>query len=275
MMQRWWLVSGRLVVRGILRQVVVEIIFCQVDCIGVESFIDISHRKQRDDVIFQFHVNHEVILLAKQYPFTIHGQTPIPILSVCSSLRSSSKESDQELNRSTTVQKSRTSHFDGHTRARSSIPLIQLVRYLVSWLFDPAIRLLNLALFCHHHHHHRLRHDLLFAYIPYNLSLSPSLALHQPSRHPFLIKSYKSSATMSTPNLITITSPDQFRTTLSEDLNRVSVLNFWASWAAPCEGMNKVIEEASGKYKSVLFLQVRAVALWLKHYKTKLCYWRD
>lgn len=58
-------------------------------------------------------------------------------------------------------------------------------------------------------------------------------------------------------NLITINSPEEFREVLSRDLNKVSVLDFWATWAQPCEKMNQVVKEASEKYKNVLFLMVR------------------
>jgi thiol-disulfide isomerase/thioredoxin len=57
-------------------------------------------------------------------------------------------------------------------------------------------------------------------------------------------------------NLVEITSPDHFKQVLSEDLNRVSVLDFWASWAKPCEKMNEAVKEMSTKYKEVLFLMV-------------------
>lgn len=63
-----------------------------------------------------------------------------------------------------------------------------------------------------------------------------------------------SSHTMS--NLVEITSPEHFKQVLSEDLNRVSVLDFWASWAKPCEKMNEAVKEMSHKYSEVLFLMV-------------------
>lgn len=61
---------------------------------------------------------------------------------------------------------------------------------------------------------------------------------------------------MSSSNLLTINSPEQFKEVLSRDLNKVSVLDFWATWAQPCEKMNEVVKEASEKYKDVLFLMV-------------------
>jgi thiol-disulfide isomerase/thioredoxin len=57
-------------------------------------------------------------------------------------------------------------------------------------------------------------------------------------------------------NLITINSPEQFKEVLSKDLEKISVLDFWATWAQPCEKMNQVIKEASEKYRNVLFLMV-------------------
>ena len=54
-----------------------------------------------------------------------------------------------------------------------------------------------------------------------------------------------------------VKSPDHFKTLLSADLNRVSLVNFWAPWAAPCVQMNAVVEELSKKYPQALVLQVR------------------
>jgi thiol-disulfide isomerase/thioredoxin len=62
---------------------------------------------------------------------------------------------------------------------------------------------------------------------------------------------------MSAGNLITIDSPEHFKEVLSKDLNRVSCLNFWATWAEPCEVFNKEVESAAAKFPSVLFLHVR------------------
>lgn len=59
-------------------------------------------------------------------------------------------------------------------------------------------------------------------------------------------------------NLVTVTSPDHFTTLMSSDLNRVSLLNFWASWAEPCEQMNGVVRELAEKYPHVLCLMVRS-----------------
>ncbi|KDQ58969.1 hypothetical protein JAAARDRAFT_33697 [Jaapia argillacea MUCL 33604] len=64
---------------------------------------------------------------------------------------------------------------------------------------------------------------------------------------------------MATPsNLHEITSPTHFQELLSADLNRVSLLNFWAPWAAPCKEMNEVVRELAKKYPELLVLQVEA-----------------
>ncbi|KAK7043880.1 glutaredoxin [Paramarasmius palmivorus] len=55
-----------------------------------------------------------------------------------------------------------------------------------------------------------------------------------------------------------VSSPSHFQQLLSQDLNRVSVLNFWAEWAEPCKQMNAVAVELAKKYPSVLFLQIEA-----------------
>jgi len=61
-------------------------------------------------------------------------------------------------------------------------------------------------------------------------------------------------------NLIVVQDPEHFRTLLSEDLQRVSLINFWAPWAEPCTQMNEVVAELSKKYPNALVLQVEAEA---------------
>lgn len=53
-----------------------------------------------------------------------------------------------------------------------------------------------------------------------------------------------------------VTSPDNFKSLLSKDLTRVSLINFWAPWADPCVKMNTVVKELSKKYPQVLMLEV-------------------
>ncbi|KAJ3825663.1 glutaredoxin [Lentinula raphanica] len=55
-----------------------------------------------------------------------------------------------------------------------------------------------------------------------------------------------------------VNSPSHFQQLLSADLNRVSVLNFWAPWAEPCKQMNEVTRELAKKFPSILFLQIEA-----------------
>ena len=58
-------------------------------------------------------------------------------------------------------------------------------------------------------------------------------------------------------NHLEIDSPEQFKEVLGKDLNRVSVINFWATFADPCTQMNQVFLELAKKYPAALFLQVR------------------
>ncbi|KAI9001482.1 glutaredoxin [Trametes punicea] len=60
------------------------------------------------------------------------------------------------------------------------------------------------------------------------------------------------------PNFHEVQSPEHFQALLSEDLNRVSLINFWAPWAGPCKKMNEVVLELAKKYPQVLVLQVEA-----------------
>jgi len=55
-----------------------------------------------------------------------------------------------------------------------------------------------------------------------------------------------------------VKSPDHFKSLLSADLTRVSLINFWAPWASPCHEMNTVVRELSKKYPQALVLQVEA-----------------
>ena len=57
-------------------------------------------------------------------------------------------------------------------------------------------------------------------------------------------------------NAYIVESPAHFQEILSADLERVSLLNFWAPWAEPCKDMNEVVLELGKKYPSLLVLQV-------------------
>ncbi|KLO17355.1 glutaredoxin [Schizopora paradoxa] len=57
-------------------------------------------------------------------------------------------------------------------------------------------------------------------------------------------------------NLIDVSSSSQFQSLLSSDLNRVSVLYFWASWAEPCKAMSAVVREIAAKYPALMVLEV-------------------
>lgn len=59
-------------------------------------------------------------------------------------------------------------------------------------------------------------------------------------------------------NLYQVQSSDQFKELLSKDLQRVSLLYFWAPWAEPCKQMTEVVTELSKKYPKLLSLQIEA-----------------
>ncbi|KAF8640318.1 hypothetical protein AX16_010213 [Volvariella volvacea WC 439] len=63
---------------------------------------------------------------------------------------------------------------------------------------------------------------------------------------------------MATTNLIDVSNTPHFQELLSEDLERVSLINFWASWAEPCKQMNEVVRELANKHPKLLVLQVEA-----------------
>jgi len=65
----------------------------------------------------------------------------------------------------------------------------------------------------------------------------------------------------SSQNYYVVESASHFQTLLSADLERVSLLNFWAPWAEPCKKMNDVVEELAKKYESLLVLQIEADAM--------------
>ncbi|KAF9650208.1 glutaredoxin [Thelephora ganbajun] len=55
-----------------------------------------------------------------------------------------------------------------------------------------------------------------------------------------------------------VESAEHFKSLLSADLTRVSLINFWAPWANPCVQMNIFVEKLSKKYPQALVLQVEA-----------------
>lgn len=59
-------------------------------------------------------------------------------------------------------------------------------------------------------------------------------------------------------NFHEVSSPEHFQNLLSEDLSRISLINFWAPWAEPCKQMNEVVIELAKKYPQILVLQVDA-----------------
>lgn len=56
-------------------------------------------------------------------------------------------------------------------------------------------------------------------------------------------------------NLVDVTSAPHFQELLSADLQRISLINFWAPWAEPCKQMNEVVVELANKFSQLLVLQ--------------------
>lgn len=63
---------------------------------------------------------------------------------------------------------------------------------------------------------------------------------------------------MSGTNYHPIETVEQFRSVMGADLERVSVLSFWAEWAAPCKEMNPVVKELAKKYETLQVLSIEA-----------------
>lgn len=57
-------------------------------------------------------------------------------------------------------------------------------------------------------------------------------------------------------NLTEISSDAQFNEFINKK-DAVLVLNFWASWAEPCQQMNEVFAELAGKFPALQFLKVK------------------
>lgn len=57
-------------------------------------------------------------------------------------------------------------------------------------------------------------------------------------------------------NLTEISSDAQFNDLVAKK-DLVFVLNFWASWAEPCQQMNEVFQELAGKFPALQFLKVK------------------
>lgn len=57
-------------------------------------------------------------------------------------------------------------------------------------------------------------------------------------------------------NLHAVKSSGHFQELLKQDLNRVSLISFWADWAEPCKRMNDVVTELAKKHPKLLVLTV-------------------
>ncbi|WFD35401.1 glutaredoxin [Malassezia cuniculi] len=59
-------------------------------------------------------------------------------------------------------------------------------------------------------------------------------------------------------NIVVIESPEQFTQLMQADLERITLLNFWAPWAQPCESVNAAIPALAAQNPSVLFMNIEA-----------------
>jgi len=58
-----------------------------------------------------------------------------------------------------------------------------------------------------------------------------------------------------------VASVAEFKTLMEADLQQVSLLSFWATWAAPCKEMNEVVKGLAQKYNTVQVLSIEAEQL--------------
>ncbi|KZP10482.1 glutaredoxin [Athelia psychrophila] len=63
------------------------------------------------------------------------------------------------------------------------------------------------------------------------------------------------------PNFHAITTVDQFQELMKNNLERISLINFWASWAEPCKVMNELVLDLAKKYPDIQVLHVEAEEL--------------
>jgi len=69
---------------------------------------------------------------------------------------------------------------------------------------------------------------------------------------------------MSNSNFHEIASPEEFQSLLSQDLSRVSLINFWAPWAEPCKKMNEIVLELAKKYPQLLSFAGASAFYWVR-----------
>ena len=69
-----------------------------------------------------------------------------------------------------------------------------------------------------------------------------------------------SSATSDAAVPIDVTSPDQFTSIMEADLGRITLINFWASWAEPCKQMNQVVKDLATKFPHIAVLNVSSLS---------------
>ncbi|KAG8906391.1 monothiol glutaredoxin grx4 [Tulasnella sp. 403] len=67
--------------------------------------------------------------------------------------------------------------------------------------------------------------------------------------------------TATTNNYHEVKTVEGFKKLMEEDLQRISLLSFWAPWAEPCKQMNQVVQELARKHPGILVLSIEAEEL--------------
>ena len=95
---------------------------------------------------------------------------------------------------------------------------------------------------------------LIYWLAKHSASLSTLHLAHADHTHTSRLATMASAAPSS---VVEVTSPEHFQQQLAVDLQRISLINFWAPWAEPCKQMNEVVLELAKRNPQLLVLNVR------------------